>query len=86
MRTYWFNGNHPTRQAIADHIRDFYPNLTVITLETCKAQPTRLLIPVPPEDFQNGVLKQALGLDQAQPDQRKPISLKPLSLRRPLWR
>ena len=51
--TYWINGSQQTREAIADHVAVFYPNVKVITIDRTHKMPDRILQPVPPEHFQN---------------------------------
>lgn len=58
-RDYWMNGSEASREDVAQHIAVHFPNVEVLTIDRCTRQPDKMLQPVPPEDFQFGVLHEA---------------------------
>src|SRR5690349_14687397 len=53
--TYWINGNHLNREAVAEHIRVHLPGVETISVDECHEMPTRILQPVPPSHFEYGI-------------------------------
>lgn len=88
--TYWLNGEHMTREVVADFIATYYRNVKVVTIDRCDSAPTRPLQPIPAHHYDFGIIRQIeKDLNQENtptgpaPIARKPIALQPLR-RRPL--
>lgn len=87
-RTYYMGGR-VSREDVAEHIAVHYPHVEVLSIAPCISQPTRVLIPVPPEDYEYGhrVACEKMMAEQQELNDRnlwyatKPLKLKPLSLK-----
>lgn len=82
--TYWINGNHLNREAVAEHLRTHFHGVETLSIYQCAEMPGRILKPVPPSHFEFGIREKLEKLLAPEPA-AKPISIQPIK-RQPLFR